>query len=393
MGLRYFNAVMSSSASESLARIMGPKEDFHPHTLKALSGHNFGACLPAECELEGTRWGSAAASIALVVQDIMRTRLGHDTYFTGGYFIPRPLTRRTKTLMSPWNPEDVTVERYWFNCFEAEVQRDFCCCFETNPKSFCWEGGVFSYDLCCPEHSNFCARDSAIASPSVRAVFAEPETGPSLRFLHIPKNAGCSIADVALAHGERWSMHKMSAMPYSMPDGSTCPLCHVPPYLYPGDYYSKGEVFCVVRDPLDRSLSRFRHATYDKEIPAHCSVAFLNEWIRRQVGKVLVHRFHADCHFTPQVDFVYDPTSGESTCHHILRMTSLEVDFGGLMQRYGYGFSLDRRDNYHPGVCPDLSKGDFETATVDLIREVYREDYELLRSLGPDLHARSRSRR
>merc|ERR1719284_153607 len=84
-----------------------------------------------------------------------------------------------------------------------------------------------------------------------------------LAFMHIPKNAGTTIENVArryISRGRfknRWGPRKQR-----MPGGHACSSWHVPPYMKnpPNPYRKVGtDVFCVTRDPWDRMRSEYTY--------------------------------------------------------------------------------------------------------------------------------------
>ena len=95
-------------------------------------------------------------------------------------------------------------------------------------------------------------------SPTLaRATNSSAPTTLHLQFVHIAKNAGTTIEDVAWKyHGIKWGRRAKYATSSAPLATGNCPSWHLPPRLNPGTYRGK-TVFCVVRDPRSRLLSEF----------------------------------------------------------------------------------------------------------------------------------------
>mmetsp|Transcript_48663 Transcript_48663/g.110455 ORF Transcript_48663/g.110455 Transcript_48663/m.110455 type:complete len:505 (-) Transcript_48663:151-1665(-) len=222
----------------------------------------------------------------------------------------------------------------------------------------------------------------------------EVQTGERMRtimFLHIPKNAGTSIERATMSadaihfskhlkmFAEQWVLarrgfqdekgrvHVGSSVSITVPvDAGTfhpagagtckCSYWHIPPrYLENAgagsgaggwsasatnprgeatrvvNAYRGAEVYCVVRDPLERALSEFkmRHASLlDSKGDAQ---AFLIDLAARLKSKKICR---SDCHVLPQYEYIWNG-GGNRTCHHVLRIDSLKASFDALMRSKG----------------------------------------------------------
>lgn len=202
----------------------------------------------------------------------------------------------------------------------------------------------------------------------------------TLVFLHIPKNAGTSIESIAKSHAMFWGANRIKSTHQlerqRMPDGEQCSAWHVPPYLFKGRMYKDSEVFCVVREPHDRVVSEYRWRARQGLLKG-CSDDALNKWAQRQVRNLGHQRFHSDCHFVPQVDYVWNPKTHQQTCHHVLKMSTLSGDFNSLMANRGYQLRMVRHSNAG-SACPGLSAAHLWPYTRNLINMAYKADYGLV---------------
>lgn len=208
----------------------------------------------------------------------------------------------------------------------------------------------------------------------------------ALVFLHIPKNAGTSIEAIGKMNYKQWGAVRIRGQGFQtrmrMTDGNTCSSWHVPPYLYPGKMYQQSEVFCVVREPAARCVSEFRWQNENVHNNG-CNPNTMNMWIQKNVRKVAVQRFHSDCHFVPQTDYVFNPKNGARTCQHVLKMTNLQQDFNQLMVNHGYGLRMWYHKNPST-LCPGLSKAALWASTLSMIHSTYYHDYQLLNMPAPN---------
>lgn len=207
----------------------------------------------------------------------------------------------------------------------------------------------------------------------------------SLVFLHIPKNAGTSIESIAKMHAMFWGANRIRARnaleKQTLPDGEKCSSWHVPPYLFKGAMYKNSEVFCVVREPHDRIVSEYRWRARQGLLKG-CSDQSLNTWAQKQV-KMLPHQpFHSDCHFVPQINYVWNPKTRQQTCHHVLQMKSLASDFNNLMVNRGYQLRMVRHANAG-SACSGLNAAHLWPYTQSMIQHAYKADYALVANPPP----------
>lgn len=224
----------------------------------------------------------------------------------------------------------------------------------------------------------------------------------NLTFVHIPKNAGTAIEEAGAASQVWWPRKWLSFWHgLQMPDNSnsSCEKYHVPPqYLEQlndsdSSVFDNEGTFCVTRHPYERAVSEylymlsvpwgagmsdmFHTGLHDKP---DCSVEGLNHFLQSSIlaiknGSEFLH----DCHMVPQVEFVWGK-DGRQWCKHILRSDGLPDNFNDLMRDHGYSVHLEKkvRSNNSTKTCPDITVDSLSSETLDLLNEVYSEDFERL---------------
>jgi hypothetical protein len=171
------------------------------------------------------------------------------------------------------------------------------------------------------------------------------------------------------------------------PYGGTCQNVHTSPDVDPNGvakfYDGPCDVFCTVREPLDRYISAYAMANIGT-----CTSAGFEADTRVFIDKLKQNRFRKECWFTPQVEMVYGALSKQNAtkqyCNEILRFEHIDADFKALMLKYGHNLSLPRwnvmgHTNAYQSAngknCyMDIKK--VTTATKELVYNYYRADYE-----------------
>lgn len=223
-----------------------------------------------------------------------------------------------------------------------------------------------------------------------------------LVLIHIPRTGGTSIEDCSkdeMDDNDRWGsrntqIHQKIGM------GGVQGKCwgqHVPPSMAPvlEPVFSSGETFCVVRHPADRLISEYGFMqSWTKRENQRCDAETMNgklvEWMRKVKGAVTNRSrpspYYRDCHMIPQAAFVrgWDAATqavipSQQVCKHVLRFESLTKDFNKLMETKGFPYRLTEKKSM-PSLasCSPLKKTALYQETKDLLRELYKDDFELL---------------
>ena len=198
-----------------------------------------------------------------------------------------------------------------------------------------------------------------------------------LEFIHIPKNAGTTIENIAEEKNVKWGRFKPEHRESVQSD--TCSYWHTPPKQFNEDsYYKKDETFCVIRDPVDRMVSEYAYR--HKGMPNKNNKYELNQWLREYLSnsKNTVNG-GMNCHFLPQHDFIYDD-DGNRTCDNVLRFDNLTNEFNDLMNKHEYDIRLEenKKDNKSNS---NLTAKDVDDDNRRLIYQIYRKDYDILNGL------------
>jgi len=214
-----------------------------------------------------------------------------------------------------------------------------------------------------------------------------------LVFLHIPKNAGTAIEDLAFAHGVAWGRNA---------DFDSCHIkanrClaawHEPPALLPrgNPYSAQAPVFCVVRNPFLRVVSEYKYLHSHPEFQWDnadilqkygCSDAGLNAWLVRALSRYQSgHSFLQMCHMLPQSFYIWGPPDDQGKqcqyCQEILHTEDLPTAFNALMESYNYSMRWNVSERGNAGGCPDLSVRSLNSTAVEHVLRVYERDFALL---------------
>eukprot|EP00747_Dinoflagellata_sp_TGD_P063744 gnl/TRDRNA2_/TRDRNA2_153589_c2_seq2.p1 gnl/TRDRNA2_/TRDRNA2_153589_c2~~gnl/TRDRNA2_/TRDRNA2_153589_c2_seq2.p1 ORF type:complete len:411 (-),score=46.72 gnl/TRDRNA2_/TRDRNA2_153589_c2_seq2:91-1323(-) len=124
--------------------------------------------------------------------------------------------------------------------------------------------------------------------------------------------------------------------------GAKCNAWHVPPFYEPliRDREKQCDTFCVVRHPATRFRSHYRHqGGWNRP----CDVDSFTQFTKDELSKASVRPYRSDCHFVPQVEYVYGPglhpkNPGDNPrryCTHVLQYEDLKNQFDALLARYG----------------------------------------------------------
>jgi len=214
-----------------------------------------------------------------------------------------------------------------------------------------------------------------------------------LVFVHIPKNAGTSIEDLAHDTGIDWGRyHDLTGGRQKMPDGNKCSKWHVPPALKapPNPYNdSNVDVFCVTRDPWERMRSEYTYrlskehawgaAPHLLDSP-RCTISGFNDFVKGNLETVEDGKpYVLDCHLVPQWQFIQN-ADGHLWCKEILPIHDLTPRFNELMVSYHLPVRMAPYDKHNSKAdfCPTLSEVStgviFWPSTQIIFRRVYEWD-------------------
>ena len=197
-----------------------------------------------------------------------------------------------------------------------------------------------------------------------------------LEFIHIPKNAGTTIENVANDKNIKWGRFKPEHR--NKVGSKKCTYWHVPPkHFYLNNYYDSDDTFCVIRDPRDRMVSEYsyRHkGQTDKN-----NKEDMNKWLRENMNDENVYNGGLNCHFVPQHEYIYNDNN-ERTCNHILKFDNLTSEFNDLMEKKNVDVRLsdkkkDNQSNFK------LTIDDIDDENMQKIFKLYKKDFEIQNSL------------
>lgn len=192
-----------------------------------------------------------------------------------------------------------------------------------------------------------------------------------LEFIHIPKNAGTTIENIANENQIKWGRYKPEHNKYVL--NNNCNYWHTPPkYFNNKSLYKKDETFCVIRNPYDRIVSEYKYRNKNKKHTPED----LNKWIHEKLIPLNYVDGGMNCHFIPQYEFVYDEND-KKVCDNILNFDNLTNDFNKLTKKHKIDLVLNkkRRDNSTKNT---VTVNDLNDDTKQLIKTVYYKDFNEL---------------
>jgi len=220
-----------------------------------------------------------------------------------------------------------------------------------------------------------------------------------IELIHIPRTGGTTIefcTSKETVDEYKWGSSNKElhgeARTYLNKKGGRCWGQHAPPTTV--NFYSGKETFCVVRDPYARLISEFGHqqAMYSHRV-GDCSVENMNqrlmEWIREMkygVNNQKPVTYLHDCHMLPQAAYTHGWDAEKEivnksilSCKYMLRFEDYQNQFNALMHARGYPYRLNQHKLQGSGkACAALKKDDLWKKTKEMLKEVYRIDFELL---------------
>ena len=200
-----------------------------------------------------------------------------------------------------------------------------------------------------------------------------------LRFLHITKTGGQSIAKAALKHNIKWGINDQQFM-----EGR-----FVVHNLLSNVINAKAyDWFTVVRNPYERLVSEYNffHTAANPYDPierrkkdaifiAGYDPLQINEYKNFGVNKFIQCEIPLINHKKPFKKFRFLQQSEyfeDGFNIHVIKFENLEEEFNELMLRYGYEITLDEKINVSNKIA---SIEDLSAETIKLINETYKEDF------------------
>jgi len=190
-----------------------------------------------------------------------------------------------------------------------------------------------------------------------------------LKFIHITKNAGTTIENIAKEKNINWGIFDSEYIDIVNNDKIHSEPWHNNIVKKPKNY----DWFMVVRNPYDRIISEF-HCKYSDTIAVRFRCKNSQEF-----NKYIQNRINVKCavdnikvyqnHYAPQYIY-YD----NDITLHILKFENIEIEFNDLMKKYSIDLTLNKHYNKTERIydVKDLNK-----ETIKLINHVYDKDFKL----------------
>jgi len=214
-----------------------------------------------------------------------------------------------------------------------------------------------------------------------------------LKFVHIPKNAGTSIENIALKNNIKWGFRdwtkkdkdnkliKSSGGCFKKPGNwinrstnnnvkyNSCYPWHMTPDELGRNIYNEDdELFGIVRNPYDKIVSAFKYR-YGK----NATKKELNKFIKDKLTNFEKNERWNGCHILPQHKY----THGNIKSDYILKFENLDNDFKNLIKNNENKNikTINLQKNNKSGS--KLNMNDLTQKSKDLIYKAYKKDFEL----------------
>ena len=199
-------------------------------------------------------------------------------------------------------------------------------------------------------------------------------------FVHIPKCAGQSVEETFLNDiGLDWYKHRhlfgCFKKPLTWSNNFPDRLAHLTAYEYFDLDFINKETFCqfykfsIVRDPFDRVVSAWKELT--KSIDSNKKD--INFFILNILPK---HVSEKNYFFKSQKDYLLDPKTDKILVDNIFKIDELESNWEKVKIATGIKLDLTYR-NKSKDIKIDVSEN-----CKDLVKELYKEDYYLLKNIN-----------
>ena len=193
-------------------------------------------------------------------------------------------------------------------------------------------------------------------------------------FAHIPKCAGSSVEhycekiDIKLAFIDRAFNKSSESWNISSPQ-------HIDGYslsrLFPNDFFDSG--FAIVRDPISRFLSAFKHQIFQEKIPVSQDV---NLFIKNELTNLANEIGPFDNHFLQQSKFLipgmsYQIFKLENGMNEVKNYIDTNI-LNSLSNENILHFNADRSKNI---ITSEKLK--INLSSMNLLKETYSQDYSI----------------
>ena len=195
----------------------------------------------------------------------------------------------------------------------------------------------------------------------------------TLRFLHIPKNAGTSIEEMGLTLMRKWGKYDTK-----LKTKNNAHAWHTPQPI-------GNNAFCVIRNPFNKLLSEFRHEVIlnsckrNMNPNAHYNAKSLNNWIQYSLEMIKKNPHYMDNHFLHQHYY-------SDYCKHILLFEHIQEDFDALLTEYNLpltqlpklpGGKLQQSHRSKTTFSCKLTKRNISPENLQKIQNLYAKDIDL----------------
>jgi len=218
-----------------------------------------------------------------------------------------------------------------------------------------------------------------------------------LKFIHITKNAGTSIENIAQEAKINWGRFDEDLKFLSKTFWHQ-PFTFDNHPLKQRKIIENNDLFAVVRNPYTRCISEY-YCKWGGPKNVNGTREQLNNYLQNKLTKIhtlqkkyavllqnqtesgkffnkyeeIWHRASYG-HFFPQYAYIYRE-NGTQYVKNVIKFENLQQEFNSLMQKYNLKMRLNRHDN--KSRSNKLTVNDLAPKTKELIYQVYKKDFEL----------------
>ena len=195
-------------------------------------------------------------------------------------------------------------------------------------------------------------------------------------FAHIPKCGGSSIEHYFENHNIKLAFLDRTFNAGSKSWNISSPQ-HIDGYslsrLFPGDFFDLG--FSIVRDPVSRFISAFKHHIFQKKIPNDSNISlFIKDELPNLTNQIGVF----DNHFLPQSKFLIPGMS-----YQIFKLENGMENVKYYIDKNLLGFdSSEEILHYNADRSKNIVKSnqlEIDLVALNILKELYSEDYSILK--------------
>ncbi len=194
-----------------------------------------------------------------------------------------------------------------------------------------------------------------------------------LNFIHIPKNAGTSIENLANKHNIKWGRF-IDKKDYPLNDN----LCDY--YYWHSPYFKKEpntDYFALVRNPYDKIISEFYYIGGQNKIEGQSDIENFYVWLDDKHKLIKNNKHWNNCHILPQSNYIFDENGNKKIEHVVYMDGNMTQNLDNLFKNYGLDIDVNNLEKNNSRE-KKFKKTDLNRKALNQINEMYSDDFEKL---------------